>query len=271
MHSILSVFSYSFMVNAFVAGTLISICAALIGVILVLKRYSMIGDGLSHVGFGALSLATVLGLSPLSVAIPVVVIAALMLMHINESSKIKGDAAIGLISTGALALGIIIVSASGVNTDLNSYLFGSILSLSDADMYMCTILCTVVCILYVGLYNKIFSVTFDESFSKACGIKTNLYNSVIAVLTAVTIVLGMRMMGALLISALVIFPALTAMRIFKTFKTVSIFSAVISVFCFLTGIMISFIFSTPTGATVVTVNMILFAAFCIIEKIKRKS
>lgn len=269
MDNILSVFSYSFMTNAFVAGTLISICAALLGVILVLKRYSMIGDGLSHVGFGALSLATVLGFSPLTVAIPVVVIAALMLMRINESSKIKGDAAIGLISTGALAFGIIIVSAAGVNADLNSYLFGSILSLNITDMYLCVILCVVVCILYVVLYNKIFSVTFDETFSKASGMKTGVYNSVIAVITAITIVLGMRMMGALLISALIIFPALTAMRVCKTFKTVSIFSAVISVFCFLSGIMISFTYSTPTGATVVAVNIVLFFIFNLIMFLKK--
>lgn len=268
MDNILSVFSYSFMVNALAAGALISICAALLGVILVLKRYSMIGDGLSHVGFGAMSLAAVAGISPLSIAIPVVTAAALMLMRISDSSKIKGDAAIGLISTGALAFGIIIVSAAGVNTDLNSYLFGSILSLSDADMTLSVVLCAIVVLMYIVLYNKIFAITFDDSFASASGIKTGVYNSVIAVLSSVTIVLGMRMMGALLISALIIFPALTAMRVFKTFKTVSIFSVIIALMCFFAGMLISFVFSTPAGATVVAVNIILFIVFSIIGFIK---
>ncbi len=258
MSNILSVFSYSFMTNAFAAGILISVCAALLGVILVLKRYSMIGDGLSHVGFGAMSIATVSSLSPIAVAIPIVAVTALMLIRIKSNSKIKGDAAIGLISTGALAFGIIIVSLGGVNTDLNSYLFGSILSLSVSDTVLCVSLCIVTLILFVFMYNKIFSVTFDEEFAKACGTRTAIYNTVIAFLTSITVVLGMRMMGTLLISALIIFPALTSMRIFKTFKSVSIFSAAVAVFCFFTGMMISFTFSTPAGATVVAVNIVLF-------------
>ena len=268
MNNILSVFSYSFMVNAFIAGSLISLCSALIGVIVVLKRYSMIGDGLSHVGFGALTVAAVLGLSPLYVAIPVVVICALILMRISDLTKIKGDAAIGLISTGALAFGTIIVSACGVNTDLNSYLFGSILSLTSTDMILCVILCIAVLFVFLMLYNKIFAVTFDESFAKSVGIKTNLYNSLIAVLCALTIVLGMRMMGSLLISALIIFPALTAMRIFKSFRAVTISAVIIAVLSFFAGMIISFNLSTPAGATVVGVNIIMFAVFSVLKFIK---
>jgi len=270
MDNISSIFSYSFMVNAFVAGTLISICAALLGVILVLKRYSMIGDGLSHVGFGAMSLAAVLGISPLYVSIPIVTISALLLMRTSGNSKIKGDAAIGLISTSALAFGIIIVSAGGVNADLSSYLFGSILSLNHEDMILSTIACLVTLIMFLVMYNKIFSVTFDESFAKASGIRTNIYSTVLACLTAITVVLGMRMLGTLLISALIIFPAITAMRIFKTFKTVSISSVIIAVFCFFTGLIISFVFSTPAGATIVAVNIVIFLLFWVISYIKRR-
>ena len=229
MNNILSAFSYSFMINALIAGSLVSLCAAMLGVSLVLKRYSMIGDGLSHVGFGALSIAAALGMSPLKFTLPVVTITAILLLKISENSKIKGDGAIALISTAALSFGIIVVSMGGVNADLNSYLFGSILAISESDKILCIILSIIVLGLFVILYNKIFSVTFDEKFAKASGIKTDFYNIIIAILTAVTIVLGMRLMGALLISALIIFPALTSMRIFKTFKSVIISSAIVSV------------------------------------------
>lgn len=266
MDNIISLFSYSFMVNALIGGVLISVCAALLGVILVLKRYAMIGDGLSHVGFGATAIAAVMGISPLYLAIPVVILASLLLMKASSKSKIRADAAIGLISTGALAFGIIAVSAGGVNTDLNSYLFGSILSLSKEDMILCTVLCFVTIVLFVTMYNRIFSVTFDEDFAKATGINTGIYNTVIACLTSITVVLGMRMMGTLLISALIIFPAITAMRIFKTFKKVIIASVIIALICFISGLVISFIFSFPTGATVVTVNIILFALTYIMRR-----
>ncbi len=269
MDNLVSVFSYSFMINAFVCGTLICICAALLGVILVLKRYAMIGDGLSHVGFGALSIAAVAGLSPLAVAIPVVIASALLLMKNSTNTKIKGDAQIGLISTGALTFGIIIVSVAGVNTDLSSYLFGSILSISKTDMILCVSSCILVVLMFAILYNKIFAVTFDENFAKTAGIHTSVYNSLIAVLSAITIVLGMRMMGTLLISALIIFPSLTAMRVFKSFKKVCIFSAIIAAVCFAAGMMISFVFSTPAGATVVATNIVLFFVFWIIGSIKQ--
>lgn len=269
MNDLASVFSYSFMRNAFLCGTLICVCAALLGVLLVLKRYSMIGDGLSHVGFGAMSIAAVMGLSPLAIALPVVSVSALLLMGITSNSRIKGDAAIGLISTGALTFGIITVSVAGVNTDLNSYLFGSILSLTHQDAVLSLVAATIVILLFTIMYNKIFSVTFDENFSKAIGIKVSFYNSVTAVLSAITIVLGMRMMGTLLISALIIFPALTAMRVFKSFKKVCVFSAVIAVLCFIIGMIVSFMFSTPAGATVVATNIVMFFIFWAIGSIAR--
>ena len=268
MDNILSVLSYAFMRNAFICGTLICICAALLGVILVLKRYSMIGDGLSHVGFGAMSIGAVVGIGPLTVAIPVVTIGALILMRMSNNSRIKGDAAIGLISTGALTFGIIIVSMAGVNTDLNSYLFGSILALNTGDVVLSVVVCLVVLIMFTLMYNKIFAVTFDESFAKATGTKTGIYNSAIAVLVAVTVVLGMRMMGTLLISALIIFPSLTAMRAFKSFRKVCIFAVIIAVFCFISGMLLSFVLSTPAGASVVAVNIVMFIIFWLVSLVK---
>ena len=233
--------SYPFLIRAIVVGTLVSLCASLLGVSLVLKRYSMIGDGLSHVGFGALAIATAVNAAPLAVAIPVVVAAAFLLLRLSENSKIKGDAAIALISTGALAIGVMAVSLStGMNIDVYNYMFGSILAISQEDVWLSVILSIVVLALYVIFYHKIFAITFDENFARATGVKAGWYNMLIALLTAVTIVLGMRLMGALLISSLVIFPALTSMRIFKSFRSVVTCSAFLSVFCFLIGILISY-------------------------------
>lgn len=254
--AIIEMFSYQFLVRAIVGGLLVSLCAALLGVSLVLKRYSMIGDGLSHVGFGALAIATSANLAPLEFAIPIVVIAAFLLLRLSENSKIKGDAAIALISTSALAVGIMVATMStGMNTDINSYLFGSILSMSTSDVWLCIILSVIVLILFVIFYNKIFAVTFDENFAKATGTKAGIYNMVIALLTALTIVVGMKMMGSLLISSLIIFPAITSMRVCKRFKTVMITSAIVSVVCFFIGIVISYMYSTPTGASIVIVNL----------------
>lgn len=264
--------SYQFIVRALIVGILVSLCASLLGVTLVLKRYSMIGDGLSHVGFGALAVATALNTAPLVVSIPIVVLAAFLLLRISENSKIKGDAAIALISTGSLAIGVIIVSqTTGMNTDVCNYLFGSILAMKHSDVVLSVSLCIVVLILYVLFYHKIFAVTFDENFAKATGTAANRYNMLIALLTALTIVLGMQMMGSLLISSLIIFPALTSMRILKQFRHVIISSAVISIFCFLIGMVISYAFGTPTGASVVGVNMVLFALFSVIGKVKGRS
>lgn len=264
LEAITAMFSYTFLTRALVVGLLISLCAALLGVSLVLKRYAMIGDGLSHVGFGALALAAVMNWAPLVVAVPVVIIAAFFLLRISESRKLKGDSAIALISTSSLAIGVMAVSlTSGMNTDVNNYLFGSILAMSDADVILSVGLSVVVLILFLLCYSRIFAVTFDESFARATGIHTGAYNVLIAVLTAVTIVLGMRMMGALLISALIIFPALSAMRVCKSFKSVMILAACISVFCFLVGLLVSYLFNTPTGATVVIADLAVFLLCCI--------
>lgn len=266
------ILSYPFLVRALIVGILVSLCAALLGVSLVLKRYSMIGDGLSHVGFGALAIAMSLNLAPLTVSIPVVILAAFFLLRVSENSKIKGDAAIALISTSALAIGVIVVSlTTGMNTDVCNYMFGSILSMNKSDVYLSIALSIVVLILFVLFYNKIFAVTFDETFARATGTKTGLYNMLIAFLMAITIVLGMRMMGALLISSLIIFPALTSMRVFKKFKTVVISSAVISVICFFIGIVISYVYSTPAGASIVAVNIAIFIIFSIINFIKGRA
>ena len=262
-------FSYSFILRALIVGVLVSLCASLLGVSLVLKRYSMIGDGLSHVGFGAIAVATAFNWAPMEFTIPVVIIAAFLLLRLSENSSIKGDSAIAIISTGALAFGILVASmTTGMNTDINSYLFGSILAMTLNDVLLSVVLSAVVIVLFVLFYNKIFAVTFDETFSNATGIRANVYNMLIAILTAITIVLGMRMMGALLISSLIIFPALTSMRVCKHFKTVVIVSAVISIICFLLGLIISYFFSTPTGATVVIINIGIFILFSILGKLR---
>ena len=218
MSAVIEMISYPFMVRALIGGILVSLCASLLGVSLVLKRYSMIGDGLSHVSFGALSVALAMGWSPLRVSIPVVVLAAFFLLHITERGRIKSDAAIAMISASALAIGIIVTSmTTGMTTDVSSYMFGSILAMSREDVRLSALLCVVVLFLFLFCYNKVFAVTFDENFAKATGVRVRLYNVLIAVLTAVTIVLGMRMMGAMLISSLIIFPSLTSMRVFRAF------------------------------------------------------
>ena len=258
----LQMLSYPFLTRAIVVGTLVSLCASLLGVSLVLKRYSMIGDGLSHVGFGALAIATAANAAPLVVAIPIVVAAAVLLLRLSENSKIKGDAAIALISTGALAIGVMAISLSnGTNLDVYNYMFGSILAMSRGDVRLSVVLAAAVLTLYVIFYHKIFAITFDENFARATGVKAGWYNMLIALLTAITIVLGMRLMGTLLISSLVIFPALTSMRILKSFRSVVICSAVLSVLCFLIGIFFSYIWSTPTGASIVCVNIAAFFVF----------
>lgn len=263
-------FSYYFIVRAFVVGILVSLCAALLGVTLVLKRYSMIGDGLSHVGFGALAVSAALGAAPLEVAVPVVVLAAFLLLRLSENSRINGDAAIAIISSTALAVGVLSASLTGLNTDLNSYLFGSILATSNRDAALCILLSLIVIVMYLAFYNKIFAVTFDENFARATGIRAGLYNMVIAVLTALTIVIGMRIMGTLLISALIIFPAVTSMRLCKKFKSVIICSGILSVFCFFVGMTASYRLDTPTGASVVIVNCIMLVLFWLISLVKSR-
>ena len=211
--------SYPFLVRALAGGMLVSLCASLLGVSLVLKRYSMIGDGLSHVSFGALSIALAMGWSPLKVSVPVVVLAAFFLLRITENSRIKSDAAIAMISASALAIGIIVTSlTAGMTTDVSSYMFGSILAMTKENVVFAVALSLIVLGLFILCYNQMFAVTFDENFARATGVNVGFYNMVISVLTAVTIVLGMRMMGAMLISSLVIFPCLTSMRVFKLWR-----------------------------------------------------
>ena len=272
MSMISEMLSYPFVVRALVGGILVSLCCALLGVSLVLKRYSMIGDGLSHVSFGALSIAVAAGWSPLKVSIPLVVLAAFFLLRITEHGKVKSDAAIAMISASSLAVGIIVTSlTTGMTTDVSSYMFGSILAMSGEDVQFSILLSVAVLILYLFFYNKIFAITFDETFARATGVRANLYNTLIAVLTAVTIVLGMRMMGALLISSLIIFPALTSMRVFKTFKGVILNSAILSVVCLILGVTISYVYATPAGASVVVVNMAMLAVYSVIGALKNRS
>ena len=253
-------------VKALVVGVLVSLCSSLLGVSLVLKRFSMIGDGLSHVGFGALAIATVLDLGKFSLELssPIVIVAAFFILRINESSKIKGDAAIALFSTGAIAIGSLIYNFSGSrSTDVCNSLFGSasIITLNTKDLIISIVLSVLVLSLYACFYNRIFAITFDETFSKATGIKAELYKILIAVLTAVTVVLGMKMMGAIMISGLIIFPALTSMRICRSFKSVIICSAILSVVCFVIGFFAACSFEFQTGPTVVTVNVLAFLLF----------
>jgi zinc transport system permease protein len=267
---LLEMFSYAFLVRAFVVGFLVSLCASLLGVSLVLKRYSMIGDGLSHVGFGALAIATAMNAAPLSVSIPVVIAAAFFLLRLSGNHKIRGDAAIAMISSGALAIGVVVISVTtGMNTDVCNYLFGSILAMSKNDVTLSVVLSVIVLALFILCYNRIFAVTFDESFAKATGTRTGIYTVLIALLTAITIVLGMRMMGAMLISSLIIFPALTSMRICKRFRTVTISSALVSVTCFFTGVVISYLYALPTGASVVLCNILAFFVFWGIALLKK--
>ena len=264
-------FSTPILLRALIVGVLVSLCAALLGVSLVLKRYSMIGDGLSHVGFGALAIAAVMNWAPMAVAVPVVIAAAFLLLRISGSSRIKGDSAIALISTGALAIGVMAVSLSGTNSDLDSYLFGSIYAISSEDVVVSVILAVLVLVLFIFFYTKIFAVTFDESFARATGTKAGAYNMLIALLTAVTIVIGRRMRGSMFISSRVICQAPCSMRVFRNFRAVTVSSAVISVVTFIAGMAVSYEFGTPGGASIVCINILVFAGFFIAGAIKNRA
>lgn len=268
-------FSYDFVKYALIAGLLVSLCSALLGVNLVLKRYSMIGDGLSHVAFGATAIAAVFNAAPMYFALPVTILAAILLLRMGKNTKIKGDAATAMISVGTLALGYLLMNIFSTNANISSdvctTLFGStsILTLSKTDVYLCLALAIIVIVCYVVFYNRLFSVTFDESFAAATGTNVTVYNFALAIITAVVIVLAMNIVGALLVSALIIFPALSSMRIFKSFRNVVISSAVIAVVCSLAGIFASMIFDTPAGATIVAADAIVFGIFSIAGKIKK--
>ena len=267
MSLLLEMFTYPFIVRAFVVGILVSLCAALLGVPLVLKRYSMIGDGLSHVSFGALSIAVACGWAPLPVSIPVVILAALGLLRLTERSRMGADAAIAVVSASSLAAGVIVTRlTTGMTTDVDSYMFGSILAMDRADVALSAGLSAAVLLLFVLFYHKLFAITFDESFSRATGVRVGLYNTFLSVLTALTIVLGMRMMGAMIISSLVIFPALSAMRVRKSFRGVVILAGILAVACFCLGLTASYLLSTPVGATVVIADLLAFLICCVIGK-----
>lgn len=270
--------SYPFVRYALIAGVLISLCAGLLGVTLVLKRYSMIGDGLSHVAFGAMAIAAVTGLAPMTVALPVTVAAAVLLLLANERGLIKGDAAIAMLSAGALAVGYLLLNlfpstgTGSLSGDVCSSLFGStsMMTLSPSDVWLCVILCAVVLGFFILCYHRIFAVTFDQTFATATGLSSRVYNFAIAAVSGVVIVMAMKLVGALLISALIIFPALSSMRLFKSFRSVMVVAAILAVAGSLAGLILSLLFSTPTGATVVVVHIVIFGIFSILKMILKR-
>lgn len=273
-------FQFDFVRRAFVVGILVALCAALLGVILVLKRFSFIGDGLSHVAFGAMAVAGVVGVTnEMVIVMPVTIVCAVILLCSGENSKIKGDAAVALISVSALALGYLVLNvfssvtnSSNISGDVCSALFGStsILTLSKAEVWLCAGLAVAVIVMYVVFYNKIFAMTFDQNFARATGTKVKTYNAIVAVITAVIIVLAMNLVGSLLISALVIFPALSAMRVFKSFLSVTVCSAVVSVVCAVLGLLTAILFGTPIGSTIVAVDLVCFGIFSAMGAIMRR-
>lgn len=274
--------SFTFMRHALIVGLLVSLCAALLGVSLVLKRYAMIGTGLSHVGFAAMVISGVITdtiplpafLQPIAAPLPfsmmVVVGAAFLLLRLNESSKINGDSAVALISTSGLSIGVIVMGlTTGITLHICNILFGSIFAMRRVDVELTIILSIIVIVLFVLFYKQLFAVTFDEAFAKATGTKVEIYKSLLALLTAVTVVLGMRMMGALLIASLTLFPALSAMRICKRFLSVVITAAVVGVSCFFVGMLFSFQLDLPPGASIVAVNLVVFMLLSVLRFIKQ--
>ena len=271
-------FSYPFVRYALIVGVLIALSSSLLGVTLVLKRFSFIGDGLSHVAFGAIAVATILGVSNnMIVVMPVTILAAVLLLHTGQNTKIKGDAAIAMISVGALALGYLLLNifskSTNISGDVCSTLFGStaILTLTKLDVWLCIGISVLVILVFLLFYHKIFAVTFDETFSQATGIHAGRYNLLIAIITAIVIVLAMNLVGSLLISALIIFPALSAMRLFKSFRAVILCSAVMSVICAAAGILVSILASTPVGSTIVAMDIVMFMISWVIGKISGRA
>lgn len=268
-----SYMQYEFVQNALIVGVLIALCSSLLGVTLVLKRFSFIGDGLSHVAFGAMAVAGIVGLTnEMILVLPITVITAVVLLATGQNAKIKGDASLAMLSVASLGIGYLLLnvfsSSGNVSGDVCTTLFGStsILTLSKFDVWLCIAMSIIVILVFVLFYNRIFAVTFDETFTAATGTKASLYNLLIAVITAVIIVLAMNLVGSLLISALVIFPALSAMRVFKSFKSVVICSAAVSVICSLTGILVSILWSTPVGSTIVAIDIVVFIVFALIGR-----
>ena len=279
INQLIAYMQYPFVRYALIVGILIALCSSLLGVTLVLKRFSFIGDGLSHVAFGAMAVAAVVGITnDMLIIMPVTIISAILLLRTGSNARIKGDAAVAMISVGALAIGYLLMNvfstSSNVSGDVCTTLFGStsILTLSELEVWVCIILSVIVVFAFIFFYNKIFSVTFDENFARATGTKVSVYNLIIAVIIAVIIVLAMNLVGSLLISALVILPALSAMRVFKSFKSVTICSACLSVICAALGIIISIITpkGTPVGSTIVAVDIVVFFVFWLIGFIREK-
>ena len=276
MNQLLTYLQYPMVRYALIVGTLIALCSSLFGVTLVLKRFSFIGDGLSHVAFGAIAVASVLRLdNSMFFVLPATVLCAILLLQAGQNAKIKGDAAIAMLSVGALAIGYLLMNlfstSSNLSGDVCSTLFGStsILTLTKPEVWLCVGLSVLVVAVFILFYNRIFAVTFDEGFARATGLPAARYNLLIAVIVAVIIVLAMNLVGSLLISALVIFPALSAMRLFKSFRAVTVCSALLSVVCALAGIVISILAETPVGSTVVAADIAAFALFCLVGKIKK--
>jgi len=276
INTLIEYMAYPFVRYALIVGVLIALCSSLLGVILVMKRFSYIGDGLSHVAFGAMAIAAVIGLTDrMALTLPITILCAILLLWSGQNAKIKGDAAIAMISVGALAFGYLLMNvfpaSSNIAGDVCSSLFGStkILTLTKVEVILSIVLSIVVVVLFIALYNRFFAVTFDESFAQAVGTKTKLLNFVIATIIAVIVVLAMNLVGSLLVSALVIFPALSSMRIFKSFKSVTVFSAVLSVFCALLGIILSILFETPVGSTIVITDIVAFGICCLVGAVKK--
>jgi len=268
---ITELFKYPFVTRAVLAGVLVALCAALLGVVLVLKRYSLIGHGLADVGFASVSIALALGFSPMLVSMPLVIIASFIIMTYSQKKGIEGDVVLGILTTASISAGVIITAVTnGFNIDVYNYMFGSILAMQDGDIIISAALAVVVISMFVLFYNKIFLITSDENFAAASGINVTLYQFMISFLTALTVVIGMRMMGTLLISSLIILPSVTAGKISRSFKSLVISASIISVVCFIAGIIVSFVFNLPTGASVVAVNVLLLIVISCFSGFLRK-
>lgn len=268
---LLALLNFDLLRRAAIVGVLVAVCCSMLGTSLVLKRYSMIGDGLSHVAFGTIAISIAFGSAPMLITIPVIIIAAYILLHLSESSKIKGDSAIALISGTSLAVGVIVLRLlGGASVDINSYMFGSLFLISKQDCFLAIPIGLMVIALFALFYNGIFAITLDESFAKASGMRLKLYKSLLAIMTALTVVIGIRLVGALLISSLIIFPTLTSMRLFKTYKSVVVGSVVISVISFLLGLFLVYTFDIPAGAGIVVTNALVFILAAIFKKIRLK-
>lgn len=271
LNNVFSMLAYDFVIKALIVGVCISLCSSLLGVNMVLKNKAMIGDGLSHVAFGACAIAACLNWAPLIVSIPVVVISAFIILKLSEKSKIHGDSLIALFASSSLAIGYIAIKLGDLNKDLDSYLYGNIYMISTTELILTLVLTVVVIGAFVIFYNRIFSITFDEDFSKSSGVRTEIYNIIISILCAFTVVIGMKVMGTLLITSLIVFPVLSARQICKTYKHVVIASAVISVLCFVIGIITNLAVDLPVGATIVVINLIVFIILLVTRLIMNKS